>query len=73
MPLSGCSALHGVNLNGKNYFNKVLSCMLNQISQLAVVNAELTESQVGIGLRKERLFCPYYSASFHRRAILPCF
>ena len=31
MPLSGCSALRGVNLNRKKYFNIVLSSMLNQI------------------------------------------
>ena len=35
---------------------------------MAVENAELTEFKVVIGLTKERLFCPYYSSSFHRGA-----
>ena len=40
---------------------------------MTVIDAELTELQVAVGLRKEKIFCSYYSAIFHRRRILPCF
>ena len=40
---------------------------------MAVINAELTELQLVVGLRKEIIFCSYYSAIFHRRSIFPCF
>ena len=42
-------------------------CLI-RLSQLAVANTELTEFKVVIGMTKERLFCPYYSSSFHRGA-----
>ena len=40
---------------------------------MAVINAELTELQVVIGLRKEIIFCSYYSTIFHRRSNFLCF
>ena len=47
--------------------------MLNQLVPVGSCKCGINRISVVIGLRKERLFCPYYSGSSQRRSIFQFF